>query len=204
LKGLARYTGVSEEYWDKANLRLDEGRFVQELLRNKSIVVGRIDSRYTSGMVVPLSERARYDAYEAAIAPAIIASFNDYYRQELKVKSKRPYVSMDDLLWKRWDERHQQPDFDEFKVPFGNTAVDLAQALTMNPKMKVLIHQGYFDLSVPYGSVEYVVEHLDVATELRANVKVEYYDAGHMMYVHPPSREKFKKTTAEFIKLLSQ
>jgi carboxypeptidase C (cathepsin A) len=203
LQGLARYTGVAEEYWDKANLRLDEGRFTQELLRSKGILVGRIDSRYTNGIVGALSESARYDPYDAAIAPAIVASFNDYLRGELNVKSKRNYVASEDL-WKKWDERHQQPDIDEFKVPFGNTAVDLAQALTMNPKMKILVHQGYFDLAVPYRSVEYVVEHLGLAPGLRGNIKIEYYDAGHMMYVHPPSRQKFKQTSAEFIKSLSQ
>ena len=34
----------------------------------------------------------RYDPYAAAVAPAIVASFNDYYRQELKVESDRQYV----------------------------------------------------------------------------------------------------------------
>jgi carboxypeptidase C (cathepsin A) len=77
--------------------------------------------------------------------------------------------------------------------------MDLMHALTMNPRMKVLIHQGYFDLAVPYRTVEYVLDHLDLAPELRANVRVEYYEAGHMMYVHPPSRMRFKKAVSEFI-----
>jgi hypothetical protein len=69
----------------------------------------------------------------------------------------------------------------------------------MNPKMQVLIQQGYFDLAVPYRTVEYVVDHLDVAPELISNVRIEYYDAGHMMYVHPASMAKFKKTLADFV-----
>ena len=66
--------------------------------------------------------------------------------------------------------------------------------------MKVLIHQGYFDLAVPYRTVEYVLDHLDLSPELRANIRIEYYEAGHMMYVHPPSRQKFKQNTADFIR----
>jgi len=65
--------------------------------------------------------------------------------------------------------------------------------------MKILIEQGYFDLAVPYRTVEYVIDHLDVAPELRANVAIEYYEAGHMMYVHPPSMTKFKKTLGDFV-----
>jgi len=71
--------------------------------------------------------------------------------------------------------------------------------MTMNPRMKILIEQGYFDLAVPYRSVEYVIDHLDVAPELRANVSIEYYDAGHMMYVHAPSMAKFKKSLSDFV-----
>jgi carboxypeptidase C (cathepsin A) len=198
LEGLARYTGLSTDYWEKANLRIDEGRFLQELLRSKGLVVGRIDTRYKGRLLGALAETMRYDPFDTAIGPAVVASFNDYYRRELKVESDREYVPSGDL-WKHWDERHQLPDVDEYKVPFANTSVDLMHALTMNPHMKVLIHQGYFDLAVPYRSVEYVLDHLDLAPELRANVRVEYYEAGHMMYVHPPSRARFKQATAEFI-----
>jgi len=74
----------------------------------------------------------------------------------------------------------------------------------MNPKMKVLIQQGHFDLAVPYRTVEYVVDHLDVARELLSNVHIEYYEAGHMMYVHPASMAKFKKTLAEFVSTNAQ
>ena len=162
-----------------------------------------MDSRYKSGTIGALAESARYDPYDAAVAPAIVATFNDYYRQELKVESDRPYV-LSGELYDKWDDRHQQPDLGGYKSPIANTAVDLAQAMTMNPKMKVLVQQGYFDLAVPYRSVEYVVDHLDVARELRANLRIEYYDAGHMMYVHPASMAKFKKTLAEFVSANSQ
>lgn len=199
LEGLVRYTGISAEYWDRANLRIDEGHFLQELLRGKGRVIGRVDSRYSGGTINALSESMRYDPYTVAIAPAIVATFNDYYRQELKVESERQYVFAGGDVNQNWDERHAQPDLGGYKSPIANTAVDLAEAMTMNPKMKILIEQGYFDLAVPYRTVEYVIDHLDVAPEMRANVSIEYYDAGHMMYVHPPSMTKFKKTLGDFV-----
>ena len=197
LAGLARYTGLSADYWDKANLRIDEGHFLQELLRNKGVVAGRVDTRYTGGSLNALSETMDYDPYSSAIAPAIVATFNDYYRQELKVESDRQYV-LSGQLWKDWDNRHAQPDVGG-KVPFANTVVDLAHTMTMNPKMKVLVMTGYFDLACPYRTVEYAVEHLDVAPAVRSNVSIAYYDAGHMMYVHPASMQKFKRDLDGFV-----
>jgi carboxypeptidase C (cathepsin A) len=196
LSGLNRYTGLSVDYWDKANLRTDEGHFLQELMRNKGVVAGRVDTRYTGGTLNPLSETMPYDPYGSSIGPAIVATFNDYYRQELKVESDRPYLLSGGVTGE-WDDRHTQPGAG--KVPFANTVVDLAQAMTLNPKMKVLVLTGYFDLACPYRTVEYAIDHLAVAPAVRSNVAIAYYDAGHMMYVHPPSMQKFKSDVAAFV-----
>jgi carboxypeptidase C (cathepsin A) len=197
LDGLARYTGVSADYWDKANLRMDEGQFLQELLRGRGLVAGRVDTRYTGANLSSTAESTRYDPYGAAIAPAIVATFNDYYRNELKVQSDREYV-LSGSLWRDWDDRHRQPDVDR-RVPVANTGIDLAHVMVMNPTMKVLVLQGYFDLACPYGTVEYFVDHLNVPADVRRNVSIEYFEAGHMMYVHPASMVKFKKDLAAFV-----
>ena len=202
LDGLARYTGVRADYWDKANLRLDEGRFLQELLRDRGLVVGRIDTRYTGGNLSGTAESTRYDPYGAAIAPAIVATFNDYYRNELKVESSREYL-LSGRLGSQWDSSHRQPDVGQ-TVPVANTGVDLAHAMVRNPKMKLLVQQGYFDLACPYGTVEYFVDHMHVPPEVRRNVSIEHYEAGHMMYVHPPSMVKFKRDLAAFIDATSR
>jgi carboxypeptidase C (cathepsin A) len=202
LDGLARFTGVRADYWDKANLRLDEGRFLQELLRDRGLVVGRIDTRYTGGNISGTAESMRYDPYAAAIAPAIVATFNDYYRNELKVESTREYV-LSARFGGQWDPRHRSPDGGE-TVPVANTGIDLAHAMVRNPKMKVLVQQGYFDLACPYGTVEYFVDHMNVPPEVRRNVTIAYYEAGHMMYVHPPSMVKFKQDLAAFLDATSR
>lgn len=44
---LARYTGLSEQYLENADLRVTPGRFYKELLRDRGLVVGRLDARYT-------------------------------------------------------------------------------------------------------------------------------------------------------------
>ena len=199
LAGLEKYTGVKASYWDKANLRMDEGHFLQELMRDKGIAIGRIDSRYQGPNINGLSETTVYDPFGSAIAPGLVAAFNSYYRQELKVESDREYQLSSGEVGMNWDDRHVQPDSGGMKVPAPNTAVDLAYAMSLNPKMKVLIDSGYFDLACPYGTVDFVVDHLDIPANIRGNITIEHYEAGHMMYIHPGSQPKFKKTLADFV-----
>jgi len=169
--------------------------------RTRGLVVGRIDTRYSGGNLTSIAETTRYDPFADAIAPAIVATFNDYYRNELQVESEREY-RLSGGLYSKWDQSHDTPD-DEHS-PVANTGIDLAHAMVRNPKMKVLVQQGYFDLACPYGAVEYFVNHLAIPDEVRRNISVEYYEAGHMMYVHEPSRVKFKKDLAGFIDATSR
>jgi carboxypeptidase C (cathepsin A) len=199
LTGLSRYTGLSEEYWDRANLRIDEGRFTQELLRVSGKTVGRVDSRFKGESINRLAESAPYDPFTTAIGPSYLAAFMDYYRADLDVEMSDKYV-VSGGFFMQWDWGHQQPDLRGFELPFPNTAVDLEYAMKHNPEMKVLVQQGYFDLATPHYATEYVLDHMDLTAELRDNIVFEYYEAGHMMYVHEPSLIKFKRDLAEFVR----
>jgi len=199
LAGLARYTGLSEDYWDRANLRVDEGRFTKELMREKGITAGRIDSRFSGNMINRVGESMSYDPMLSVIGPAYLAAFMDYYRNDLDVEDVGNYTVFGNVFGK-WDWTHAQPDMGGFKNPMPNTAVDLAYAMQQNPEMKVLILQGYYDLATPHLATEYYVDHLDIASELRDNIETSMYEAGHMMYVHEPSLVKFKEDLARFIR----
>lgn len=201
LEGMERFTGISADYWDKADLRIDEAHFAKELLRDRGKVVGRIDSRYTGDSISGIAESFSYDPFFPAVGPAFTAAFNDYYREQLGVKTERKYIASGDL-WMKWDESHAQPGVNPLygKLPIANTGVDLNHAMIQNPKLRVLVQQGYYDLAVPYGSTQYFLDHLELPDGLRKNITVEYYTAGHMMYVNPESMQKFRRTLADFIR----
>jgi len=201
LSGMARFTGIDEEYWERANMRLDESQFLKELLRDSRQTAGRIDSRFKGESLNLIGERFAYDPFDAAMGPAFVAAFNDYYRRDLGVDIDRDYVVSAEL-WRTWDESHVSPETPKWyeKLPIANTAVDLTYAMVQNPNMRVLVQQGYFDLATPYGVTRYVLDHMVLGPELRENLTVEYYEAGHMMYVHPASMAKFRETLVNFIK----
>jgi carboxypeptidase C (cathepsin A) len=71
--------------------------------------------------------------------------------------------------------------------------------MTYNPHLKIFVANGYFDLGTPYFATEYTFNHLGLDESVRGNVSMEYYEAGHMMYIHMPSLEALKKDLAEFI-----
>jgi carboxypeptidase C (cathepsin A) len=65
--------------------------------------------------------------------------------------------------------------------------------------MKVFVANGYLDLATPYFATEFTFNHLGLDESMRANVKMRYYEAGHMMYVHIPSLEKLAADMREFV-----
>ncbi len=62
-----------------------------------------------------------------------------------------------------------------------------------NPYLKVLIMSGYYDLATPYFASDYTVDHMQLAPELRGNIKVAFYESGHMMYVRKEDLVKFRQ-----------
>lgn len=199
MAGLQRLTGISADYWDRANLRIDESRFAKELLRDQGKTVGRIDARFVGDALNHIGERTSYDPFFPSVGPAFVAAFNDYYREVLGVDTDMTYVTSADL-WQHWGQEHRHPG-PVGSEPVGNTAVDLAYAMTQNPNMRLLVQQGYFDLATPEGATRYFLDHMDLAPSLRENITEAYYEAGHMMYLHRPSMQQFKKDLAAFIRI---
>jgi carboxypeptidase C (cathepsin A) len=195
---LAAYTGTSAEYWLKADLRVSHPQFLQELERDERRIAGRIDSRFLGPSVNPLAETMDYDPFFPAIGPAFTAAFFDYLHRELGFGDDETYVvSNFGIRWK-WD--HRPPDSRGWEVPWANLRPDLARAITMNPGLHVLVQQGYYDLATPALATRHDLEHLDIEPEARTRIRLEMYEAGHMMYLHGPSMKKFRDDLARLIR----
>jgi len=199
LAKLSRYTGVSADYWDRAHLRVTHTQFLQELLRDRKQTTGRIDSRYAGRSFDQLAAEMTYDPQAAAITPAYTASFLDYYHRELKFGRDLDY-KVSGGIWGSWDWRHSPPGAQGFKLPIPDTTADLAHTLGLSPGTRLLVMQGHYDLATPELATEYYVAHMDLSPEQRERVSLEYYDAGHMMYLHPESLAKFKADLARFVR----
>ena len=80
----------------------------------------------------------------------------------------------------------------------------LAMALTTNPGLHLLVQQGYYDMATPIGATRFDVNSLSIPAEARGRIHMRYYEAGHMMYLHEPSLEQYRRDLAEFIRETDQ
>lgn len=201
---MSSFTGVSADYWLRANLRVTATEFFQELLRDSGQTVGRLDSRYVGINQNLNSQQADYDPQSAAISPAYIAGFLDYLHEDLGVSKDLNYSitagRREGFSWD-WSHRGNQRWGTQAAI---TTGPDMARALSRDPNMKVLIMNGYFDLATVFYGVEHSINHMGLTPDIKDNIIMKYYEAGHMMYTHEPSLIQFKKDVADFIKLCAK
>ena len=188
---LAYYTGLSVDYVKQTNLRINIHRFCKELLRDERKTVGRIDSRYTAHDLDSAGEYPEFDSSLGATLGAYSATLNDYVREELKFESDLPYEILKGL-YKTWS-------YKEFENRYVNVSDTLRKAMNLNPYMKIIVANGYYDLATPYFATEYTFNHLALEPELQENISMTYYEAGHMMYVQLKSLKQMKADLKAFI-----
>ena len=189
---LARYTGLSEDYIERTNLRIEILRFTKELLRHERRTVGRLDSRFKGIDRDSAGEVLEFDPSMNNITGPYTATLNDYVRSELKFESDLPYEIL--------SERVHPWSYAEFENEYVNVAETLRKAMTTNPQLKVYVANGYYDLATPYLATRYTFKHLSLDKTLLGNLRMGYFEAGHMMYIHIPSLVKLKGELVEFIK----
>ena len=197
-KKLARFTGLSEDYLIKSNLRVRLGRFQQELQLNRGLTTGRLDARFSGPTYDLIDSSASYDPQEAAITGAFVAAFNLYLRQDLKFGQDRAYHVFADFGNNHWDWHHHAPG-EQYFPGSPNVMPDLASAFIINPKLQVQMEDGYYDLATPFFESEYAVDHLGLPENLQKNIQHKYYEAGHMMYLRDEDLGKLKGNVAAFI-----
>jgi carboxypeptidase C (cathepsin A) len=119
------------------------------------------------------------------------AAVNHYLRAELKYESDFTYEILTD--------RVQPWSYKEFENRYVVSADALSSAMRMNPDLKVYVAFGYYDAATPFAAAEYVLAHLRIPDEVHGNIMRRYYEAGHMMYLHEPSRVRQSADIGEFI-----
>jgi carboxypeptidase C (cathepsin A) len=188
---LSRLTGISAEYVDRADLRIEIQRFDKELMKNERRTVGRLDGRFTGIDADAAGEQPDYDPSLAAIVGPYTATLNEYVRGELKFESDLPYEFLTGRV-RPWN-------YAPYENRYVNVAETLRRAMTQNQFLHVFVGKGYYDLATPFFAADYTFDHLGLDPTLRSHISGGYYEAGHMMYVHHDSLMKLKQDLAQFI-----
>ncbi len=195
---LHQYTGLPVEYIEKADLRISGGEFEKTLQDESGTTTGRLDTRFSGPTIDPLSKEADYDPQSAAIDSAYVSVFNDYVRKDLKFGENRVF-KQDIDVWKSWNFLHQPPGSPIPLPEATNVMIDLAIAMKYNPDLKVMLNAGYFDLATPFYEGIYEMQHLPIPAKLQNNIEFQFYESGHMVYVHEAALKALHDNVAAFI-----
>jgi len=200
---LHQYTGLPVDYILKADLRIDGGEFRQNLQGDGGLTTGRLDTRFSGPDLDPLSQRADYDPQSAALSSAYVSAFNDYARKELHYGQDR--IFKPSIGGNGWEFAHQQPGQNRAGAARQATNVlpDLANAMKLNPNLKVQLNAGYFDLATPFFQGVYELRHLPMPQSLQKNIEYRFYESGHMVYAKEASLKQLHDNVAEFIRKTS-
>ena len=187
---MSELTGLSPDYILRTNLRVDPERFRRELLRERGQIIGRIDSRYLGTEAERVGSDPTYDPQASAITGGFTGAINDYLFRDLGYKTPLTYrINNYAGIGGKWEFTHKS---EEGNQPIADTSVDLASAMRQNPRMKLFMVNGYYDLATPFMGADYEVAHMALDPAIAANIRYGYYPAGHMMYIDPPSAHRLK------------
>jgi carboxypeptidase C (cathepsin A) len=191
-RDVARFTGLSIEYVEQSNLRIEIQRFCKELLRREGRTVGRLDSRFTGFDELGVTSEPEFDPSLAAIRPPYTAMFQQYVTGELGFSSDEPYHILGGGFT-QWNWNRDNG--------FVDTSEALRRAFVRNPYMRLFVASGYYDLATPYFATVYTLSHLGLHPALTDRITTGEYAAGHMMYIDVGELAKLRRDVAAFIDL---
>ena len=192
---VAQLTGLAPALVEEKNLRIGDQTFFVELLRDRGLIVGRLEARVTGPMAASRSHDWEFDpGIEAIVAPYTMAA-HAYMSESLGVDTQARYEVLSEEAHKQWNWNRGEAKGNSFAC----TSPDLSRALRRNPHLRVLVASGHYDLGTPYSASNWSLAQLDVPTDVLARVEHHYYDAGHMMYTREADMMKLKRDLAAWL-----
>jgi carboxypeptidase C (cathepsin A) len=201
---LAELTGLPRELIERQNLRVDDGVFFVELLREHGRILGRLDARATA----PVAARQRHEfefdpgmeAIEAPYATAAMRYFTTQLGLHEGVQAGQRYEVLSLEAHKQWNWNRNGPNGEpERGNSYACTSDDLSRALRRNPHLRVLVASGRYDLGTPYSASDWSLAQLDITPDVRRRVTHRCYDAGHMMYTREADLRQLAADLADWL-----
>ena len=189
---LQAMTGVGADYYLAHDLVITKVAFARELLRDKGLILAAYDARYTGAAAGPGGRPVDPMHGVTAAVPVMMKA---HYTQDLGVP------------WPMDDYREVAPHSNEWTwsgtLGPGGPFLDydyearIAEAFRANPRFRLMVGTGYYDLTTTIGPARYLVTQGDYP---RDRVAQRQYVGGHMAYTHAPSHKAFTDDIRVWVK----
>ncbi|MGC4021772.1 MAG: carboxypeptidase [Cyclobacteriaceae bacterium] len=183
---MSRYSGLSEKSILQHNLIVPTQFFWKELLREKDLTIGRLDSRYLGIDKMQAGESPDYNAELTSWLHSFTPAINYYLRDVLKYKTDIKYNMFGPVH--PWDNKDDR------------TGENLRQAMAENPYMHLMVQSGYFDGATTYFEAKYTMWQIDPSGKMKDRMRFEGYRSGHMMYLRAQDLETSNEHIRDFIR----
>jgi carboxypeptidase C (cathepsin A) len=188
-KKLSQLTGISKEFFCKYNLNVST--FSEHLFPKEKCFPGRIDGRYVLEHPLVMNQVEYIDPSHVTFSRRLNTFTQNYYFTKMCWEGNKPYVLISDEVSKNW----------RYEEPFYSSAFSALQTvLKLSPDLRIYAAAGYYDLAVPAATVEFDLKQLPETKDMEKRIQLEFFQAGHMMYVHEASHKKLVQSIRLFLK----
>jgi carboxypeptidase C (cathepsin A) len=179
---VAALTGIDQAVSRRLAGRFEVGEFRREFDRKNGRVTGRYDASVSGFDPYPDSSYFHFGdpSGDPLMAPLTSAAV-DLTTRKLNWRPDGSYQLLSDAVNKAWD----------FGRGPAESVSQLRQILALDPKMKLLVGHGLFDLATPYFASKIILDQLPAYASPN-RVKLVVYPGGHMFYSREGARQAFR------------
>ena len=189
---VAALTGIDQAVSRRLAGRFAVSEFRREFDRRNGRVTGRYDASVLGFDPYPDSSSPHFGdpSGDNLIAPLTSAAV-DLTTRKLNWRPDGSYQLLNGAVGKAWNfGRGRQP---------AESISELRQILALDPKLKLLVGHGLFDLATPYFGSRILLDQLP-AYASPPRVKLVVYPGGHMFYSRDASRQAFRTEVQALMK----
>jgi carboxypeptidase C (cathepsin A) len=189
---VADLTGIDQAVSRRLAGRFDVIEFRREFDRRNGRITGRYDASVSGPDPYPDSSFLLFnDPSGEGVAPPISSAVIDLTTRKLNWRPDGSYMLGNPTVERAWDFGHG--------INPVQSISDLRQELAIDPKMKLLVAHGLFDLATPYYGSKILLDQLPAFAGPR-RVKLVVYPGGHMFYSRDASRQAFRSEAEALMK----
>jgi carboxypeptidase C (cathepsin A) len=189
---VATLTGLDQALSRRLAGRFDTYEFRREFDRRDGKVAGRYDASVLGFDPYPDSSFSHFadPSGEPLVAP-LTSAVVDFTTHKLNWHPDGSYQLLNAAVERAWD-------FGSGRNPV-ESITQLREILALDPKLKLLVGHGLFDLAAPYFGSKILLDQLPPYGS-RERVKLVVYPGGHMFYSRDAARAAFRAEVQAMMK----